>query len=159
MIVSLNLPKSEENKREPLITGLDFLPDRRLVAVDSLNNKCMLLNEGLRRLGTPDTVKSSSPKDVAVLSNSEIVVTGVNFLFFLSVSSDNVISLTKQIETSSNFFSICCKTPTQMVVSTIDDPRNVRMINVDGVETNFQHVEFPKKAYKLGESYVHICSI
>ncbi|KAH3805524.1 hypothetical protein DPMN_133828 [Dreissena polymorpha] len=151
LIVSLNLPKSEDNERKPFLTGLDFLSDGRLVAVDNQNMKCMILNEGLRRLGTPYTFKSS-PTDVAVLSNSEIVVTCVKCLRFLSVSSDNVISLTRQIETSSSFSSICCKTPTQMVVSTIDDIRNVRMISVDGVETDFQQVEFPNKTYKLGDS-------
>ncbi|XP_052217330.1 uncharacterized protein LOC127835101 isoform X4 [Dreissena polymorpha] len=150
LIVSLNLPKSEDNEREPLLSGLDFLSDGRLVALDNLNKKCMILNEGLRRLGPPYTLKSY-PKDVAVLSNSEIVVTCFECLLFLSVSSDNVISLTRQIKTSSSFSSICCKTPTQMVVSTSDDIRNVRMISVDGVETDFQQVEFPKKTYKLGD--------
>ncbi|KAH3805493.1 hypothetical protein DPMN_133796 [Dreissena polymorpha] len=112
----------------------------------------MILNEGLRRLGTPYRLKSN-PAGVAVLSKSEIVVTGYKCLLFLSVSSDNVISLTRQIETSSSFCSICCKTPTQMVVSTFDDIRNVRMISVDGVETDFQQVEFPKKTYTFGESF------
>ena len=95
LIVSLNLPKSEENESEPLITGLDFLSDGRLVAVDNLNRKCMLLNEGLRRLGTPYTLKSSSPKDVAVLSNSEIVVTSVNFFFYQWVQTMSSVWLSK----------------------------------------------------------------
>ncbi|KAH3804521.1 hypothetical protein DPMN_132808 [Dreissena polymorpha] len=47
---------------------------------------------------------------------------------------------------------MCCETPTQMVVSTFDDTRNVIMISVDGVETNYQHVAFPTKAYKVDES-------
>ncbi|XP_052214782.1 uncharacterized protein LOC127833523 isoform X4 [Dreissena polymorpha] len=152
LIVSLNLTKSEDNKHEPLISGLDFLSDGRLVAVDNKNMKCMILNEGLRRLGTPYTFESP-PLDVAVVSNIEIVVTCFECLLFLSVSSDNVISLTRQIKTSSSFWSICLKTPTQMVVSTSDDIRNVRMISVDGVETDFQHVEFPKKTYTLGEIF------
>ncbi|XP_052217329.1 uncharacterized protein LOC127835101 isoform X3 [Dreissena polymorpha] len=151
LIVSLNLTKSEDNKGEPLISGLDFLPDGRLVALDNNNKKCMILNEGLRRLGTPYRFRPS-PHAVAVVSNSEIVVSGSECLLFLSVSSDNVISLTRQIKTST-FLSICCKTPTQMVVSTIDDICNVRMISVDGVETDFQQVEFPKKTYKLGDSF------
>ncbi|KAH3805507.1 hypothetical protein DPMN_133811 [Dreissena polymorpha] len=40
-----------------------------------------------------------------------------------------------------------------MVVSTYDDIRHVRMISVDGVETDFQQVEFPQKTYTLGESF------
>ncbi|XP_052215880.1 uncharacterized protein LOC127834239 [Dreissena polymorpha] len=151
LIVSLNLPKSEDNEDEPLLSGLDFLPDGRLVAVDNNTMKCIILNEGLRRLGTPYTFELF-PKDVAVLSNSEIVVTCFKCLLFLSVSSDNVISLTRKIKTSSSFWSICCKTPTQMVVSTFDDIRKVRMISVDGVETDFEQVEFPKKMYKVGDS-------
>ncbi|KAH3801479.1 hypothetical protein DPMN_155130 [Dreissena polymorpha] len=40
--------------------------------------------------------------------------------------------LNREIRTTSNLNSICCMSPSQMVVSTIDDPRPARMISVDG---------------------------
>ncbi|KAH3797625.1 hypothetical protein DPMN_151209 [Dreissena polymorpha] len=42
-----------DNEMEPFLTGLDFLTDGRLVAVDNKNKKCIILNERLQRLGTP----------------------------------------------------------------------------------------------------------
>ncbi|KAH3804520.1 hypothetical protein DPMN_132807 [Dreissena polymorpha] len=59
LLVSLNRPKSEDNKHETFLTGMDFLPDGRLVAVDNSNMKGIILNGGLRRLGEPYTLKSS----------------------------------------------------------------------------------------------------
>ncbi|KAH3804483.1 hypothetical protein DPMN_132770 [Dreissena polymorpha] len=40
-----------------------------------------------------------------------------------------------------------------MVVSTYDNIRHARMISVDGVEADFQQVEFPKKTYTLDCSF------
>ncbi|KAH3805480.1 hypothetical protein DPMN_133783 [Dreissena polymorpha] len=115
--------------------------------------KCMILNERLQRLGTPYTFKSS-PKDVVVFSRSELALTmgKQKIICIMSVDSDNVISLTREISTSCEYFSICCITPTNMVVSTSNNPCHVRMISVDGVETDFDHLEFHKKTYKQGES-------
>ncbi|KAH3870600.1 hypothetical protein DPMN_033788 [Dreissena polymorpha] len=53
MLVPLDLHKTGDDEKEPYLTGLDFLPDGKLVAVDNFNNKCIILNERLQRLGTP----------------------------------------------------------------------------------------------------------
>ncbi|KAH3803491.1 hypothetical protein DPMN_131752, partial [Dreissena polymorpha] len=53
LLVSVDLPQTGDDEREPLLSGLDFLPDGRLVAVDCMNKKCIILNERLQRLGTP----------------------------------------------------------------------------------------------------------
>jgi hypothetical protein len=63
-----------------------------------------------------------------------------------------MFSYTREINTSSNYDSICCKSPSSMVVSTYEDPRHARLISMDDVESDFDHVVFPKKTYKAHES-------
>ncbi|XP_052224278.1 uncharacterized protein LOC127839926 [Dreissena polymorpha] len=153
LLVSVDLPQTGDDKEKPLLSGLDFLTDGRLVAVDSWNMKCIILNERLQRLGTPYKFKNH-PYSVVCVSHDTLCVTiAGQLVYLLSVSTDNTITLTRKITTSSEFDSICCMSPSNMVVSTFDDPRPVRMISVDGVETDFDHIlTFPKKTYKADES-------
>ncbi|KAH3804154.1 uncharacterized protein LOC127836239 [Dreissena polymorpha] len=152
LLMSVELSKTGDHEKEPFLSGLDFLPDGRLVVVDMKNKKCMLLTERLQRQGTPYTFKSH-PRCVVCLSPSEIAVTlNVNTICLLSINVNNVISLHKEITTSSNIFSICCKSPTNMVVSTCDEHRHARIISVDGVESDLDLVLFPLKTYKSDQS-------
>ncbi|XP_052265912.1 uncharacterized protein LOC127868310 isoform X2 [Dreissena polymorpha] len=154
LLVSVDLHKTGDDKVEPLLTGLDFLPDGRLVAVDNTKMKCIILNERLQRLGTPYKFKDC-PYSVVCVSHDTLCVTGGDYkvVFLLSVSTDNTITLTRQINTTSMFFSICCMSPSHMVVSTCYDPRSARMLSVDGVESDFDHfLTFPMKTYKVDES-------
>ncbi|KAH3803842.1 hypothetical protein DPMN_132110 [Dreissena polymorpha] len=152
LLVSVDLPKTGDDEKKPLLIGLDFLPDGRLVAVDNRNMKCIILNERLQRLGTPYTF-TGNPYCVVCVSHDTLCVTFNGVVYLLSVSTDNTITLTREINTTSTFYSICCMSPSNMVVSTYDDPRPVRMISVDGVETDFDHIlTFPKKTYKVDES-------
>ncbi|KAH3870552.1 hypothetical protein DPMN_033740 [Dreissena polymorpha] len=152
LLVSVDLTNTGDDEKEPLLTGLDFLPDGRLVAVDNFNMKCIILNEQLQRLGTPYKFKGY-PYSVVCVSHDTLCVTFNDAVCLLSVSTDNTITLTREIKTSSEFGSICCMSPSHMVVSTYDDPRPARMISVDGVESDFDHsLTFPTKTYKAGDS-------
>ncbi|XP_052218534.1 uncharacterized protein LOC127836144 isoform X4 [Dreissena polymorpha] len=154
LLVSVDLQKTGDDEKKPLLGGLDFLPDGRLVAVDNKNMICIILNEQLQRLGTPYKFKYH-PYNVVCVSHDALCVTsgGYKVVCLLSVSTDNTITLTREIKTSSKFDSICCMSPSNMVVSTYDDPRPVRMISVDGVESDFDHsLTFPMKTYKIAES-------
>ncbi|KAH3898288.1 uncharacterized protein LOC127864791 [Dreissena polymorpha] len=155
LLVSVDLHKTGDYERDPFLTGLDFLPDGRLVAVDNKNKTCTILNERLQRLGTPYKFKSK-PHSVACVSHDTLCVKvggAYKAVCLLSVSTDNTITLTREINTSSKFRSICCMSPSNMVVSTYDDPRPARMISVDGVESHFDHsLAFPMKTYKVDES-------
>ncbi|KAH3797540.1 uncharacterized protein LOC127838835 [Dreissena polymorpha] len=157
LLVSVDLQKTGDDKEKPLLSGLDFLPDGRLVAVDNRNKnkKCIILNERLERLGTPYKFKDY-PYSVVCVSHDTLCVTGGGagkVVCLLSVSTDNTITLTREINTTSLFDSICCMSPSNMVVSTYNDPRPVRMISVDGVESDFDYfLTFPMKTYKLDES-------
>ncbi|KAH3844318.1 uncharacterized protein LOC127872767 [Dreissena polymorpha] len=151
LIVSVDLPKTGDDEDYPFLTGLDFLPDGRLVAVDNTNCKCIIFNELLQIQGSPYTFQSN-PFSVCACQNG-LAVTGFdNTLHLLSVSSNNVISLKREIGTSSQFDSICHKTPSVMVVSAAKYQHPARMITMDGVELDFDRVEFPKKEYNIEES-------
>ncbi|XP_052216614.1 uncharacterized protein LOC127834639 isoform X2 [Dreissena polymorpha] len=153
LLVSVNLSKTEDDDKEPYLTGLDFLPDGRLVAVDNYNCKCIILNELLQRLGLPYKF-NTNPCDVVCLSSDECAATlgKGKLVCLLSVSKDNVIRLTRIINTTSKFYSISCMSPLRMVVSSYDDPRPVKMLSVDGAESDFDHVTFPVTTYKIDES-------
>ncbi|KAH3810580.1 hypothetical protein DPMN_138973 [Dreissena polymorpha] len=137
----------------PFLSGLDFLLDGRLVAVDNYNIKCIIMNDRLQRLGKPYEFKIP-PLSVVCVSHDALRVTFGVFaaVLFLSVSKDNVIKLTRQIKTPSMFDSICCMFPSHMVVSTWGDPPHARMLSVDGVESDFNNLTFLKKTYKGTES-------
>ncbi|KAH3803816.1 hypothetical protein DPMN_132084 [Dreissena polymorpha] len=115
--------------------------------------KCIILNERLQRLGTPYKFKYH-PHCVVCLSHDALCVTvgGDKVVCFLSVSTDNTIRLTREIRTSFMFFSICCMSPSHMVVSTVNDSHLAAIISVHGVESDFEHVTFPVKKYKQNES-------
>ncbi|KAH3870646.1 hypothetical protein DPMN_033834 [Dreissena polymorpha] len=113
----------------------------------------MRLNELLQRQGTPYKL-NTNPCDVVCLSSDDFAATlgKRKLVCLLSVSKDNVIGLTRIINTTSKFYSISCMSPLRMVVSSYDDPRPARMLSVDGVESDFDHVTFPVKTYTIDES-------
>ncbi|KAH3815803.1 hypothetical protein DPMN_144334 [Dreissena polymorpha] len=151
LLVSVDIKQTGDDK-EPFLTGLDFLPDGRLVAVDNKNCNCIIMDDQLKILGTPYKF-NTNPRDVVCLSQSELAVTMFDkTVRLLSVSPGNAIEMTRQINTSSDVFSIYFMTPAHMVLSTYDDSRPVRMITQAGVESDFDRVLFNNKTYKFAES-------
>ena len=77
--------KSEKgDKYNALVTGLTFLPDGRIAAIDGNNNKCVILDAGLQRSGPPYRFKEK-PRDVTCYGDTNLAVTlgyGI-FLFIL----------------------------------------------------------------------------
>ncbi|KAH3813652.1 hypothetical protein DPMN_142117 [Dreissena polymorpha] len=150
LLVSVDIKQTGDDKEVPFLSGLDFLQDGRLVAVDYKNCKCIVMDDRLIKLGKPYKF-NTIPLDIVCLSQCEVAVTTYDkTVCLLSVSPDNVINLTKKISTSTNVFSICCIVPTNMVVSTFNDPRPVKMITKGGVESDCDYVLF--QTYKLDES-------
>ncbi|KAH3809815.1 hypothetical protein DPMN_138195 [Dreissena polymorpha] len=77
LLVSVDLHRNGDDEKEPLLTGLDFMPDGRLVAVDSKNDKCIIPNERLQRQGKPYKCRSR-PNDFACISENHIIVSVAN---------------------------------------------------------------------------------
>jgi len=71
---TLDLVKAEGDEEFPWVTGLEFMPDGRIAAVDYSNKKCFIMNADLQRLGT--TFKfDSAPYDVTCYKESTLAVT------------------------------------------------------------------------------------
>ena len=73
---SLDLVKTEGDKRSPWVSGLDFLADGRIAAVDNWNRTCFILNADLQRLGSAYTFQNGDiPLDVTCYEESKLAVT------------------------------------------------------------------------------------
>ncbi|XP_052782810.1 uncharacterized protein LOC128219037 [Mya arenaria] len=155
LLKTMKLVKTADDQEEPFVTGLDFLPDGRIVAVDNKNCKCFILSDTLKRFDAFYKFKTN-PKDVTSYSDNNIAVTvssgDIRTICHLTVGSDNTFTLMKTLTTSTNCFSISPLNDRTFVVSTYNDPRPARVIDVDGKESDFDNVKFPGKTYKRGES-------
>ncbi|XP_060593823.1 uncharacterized protein LOC132748268 [Ruditapes philippinarum] len=145
-VISIDLKQNEDEPNEPLYAGLDFLPDGRLVAVDSNNKKCLVYNENLEKVGSYQF--SYKPRDLAAVSNEDVVVTSGEFykMDFLKISDNNKISLNRTCQVKTKYRSICLKDEDQFVAGTFDDVRHVRIVSFSGEEDDF-NVNFPNKKY------------
>jgi len=70
---TLNLVQTSDDEKNPLITGLDFLPHGRIAAIDSNNRKLYILNERLEKQGS--YTFRGKPYDVASFKDNNLVVT------------------------------------------------------------------------------------
>ncbi|KAH3815868.1 hypothetical protein DPMN_144402, partial [Dreissena polymorpha] len=77
LLVSVDIKQTGDDQKEPFLSGLDFLPDGRLVAVDNWNWKCIILDDRLQILGTPYTF-NAYPYDVVCLAQCEDSVSSIN---------------------------------------------------------------------------------
>jgi len=75
--------KKEKGDTEYIwVTGLTFLPDGRIAAIDQGNNKCVILDAGLQRSGPPYWFKEK-PRDVTCYGNTNLAVTLEYDMFFI----------------------------------------------------------------------------
>jgi len=74
LVASLDLVKTGGDTHFPYVTGLSFLTDGRIVAVDTWNTKCFVLDASLKRQGSG--FKFQSPiHDVTCMQNDNLAVT------------------------------------------------------------------------------------
>ncbi|KAH3804928.1 hypothetical protein DPMN_133221 [Dreissena polymorpha] len=150
LLLSTDLQKTGDEDQDPFLTGLDFLPDGKLVAINNRNMKCIIMDNRLQRLGTPYKFKSN-PDDVACISQNKVAVTMSNkTICFLTVSPKYFISLTRHINSSSYVDSICMMNKSTMLGSCYHDVRPARMISIDGTESDFVKVVYEPKTYNIG---------
>ena len=101
-VISVDLKQSEDDKKEPHYSGIDFLPDGRLVAVDYYNKKCLVYNDKLEKVGSYKL--PNNPLSVAALSEEEVAITsGHGFqLDILRVNKSNQITLERSYKVTKN---------------------------------------------------------
>jgi hypothetical protein len=151
-VSSIDLEKTGDDIENPFYTGIDFLPDGRLVAVDNKNKKCVLYNEQLEKVGSyhlPYKLLS-----VAVVSEEEVAITnGIDYyIVFLHVSKFNEITARRTCKVKTKYFSICLKDDKQFVVGTYDESKPVRVVTFTGKECDFD-ITFPNKIYPVDSSF------
>ncbi|XP_060591076.1 uncharacterized protein LOC132746037 [Ruditapes philippinarum] len=150
-VYSINLKKTGNDVNEPFYTGIDCLPDGRLVAVDNNNKKCLVYNEKLEKVGSYQL--SYYPLSVVVVSEEEVAITrgkGYN-IEFLHVSKCNEIRSNRTCKVKAKCYSICLKNDRQFIVGSYDDPRPVRIVSLTGEEQDLR-INFPNKTYPIGTS-------
>ena len=74
LVKTLDLVKTEGDEYTLLVTGLAFLADGRIAAVDNNNKTCFILNADLQRLGSAYKLQSD-PWDVTCYGESKLAVT------------------------------------------------------------------------------------
>jgi len=70
----LDLKQSNGDVDFPSVTGLAFIHDGRIAAVDNRNRACFIMNASLQRLGTSFRFQNK-PKDIACFHDSNLAVT------------------------------------------------------------------------------------
>ncbi|XP_045202661.2 uncharacterized protein LOC123556124 [Mercenaria mercenaria] len=150
-ITSMDLKQTRDDDEKPLYSGLDFLPDGRLVAVDNLNKKCLIYNEKLEKIGSHQL--SYTPLSVVAVSEEEVAITSGKHckIDFLRVGKSNDITLIRTCKVKTEYYSICMKDDKHFVVGTINDTRPVRIVSLSGEEKDFS-IDFPNKKYPIGAS-------
>ncbi|XP_052799357.1 uncharacterized protein LOC128230972 [Mya arenaria] len=155
LLKTLKLENTGDDKELPFVTGLDFLPNKRIFAVDDCNCTCFILDDTLKRFDAFYKF-TANPRDVTSYSDNNIAVTvsarAIRTICLLTVGSNNTITLMKTLNTSTYCFSICPLNDHTFVVSTREDTRPAKMIDADGEERNFDNVMFSSNKYKIGES-------
>ncbi|WAR12568.1 hypothetical protein MAR_026748 [Mya arenaria] len=73
LLASRNLKQGEDGDKEPVISGLDFLPDGRIVAVDNWNRRLIVTDQQLNNLATH--LLASSPQDIVTTSDQKVAIT------------------------------------------------------------------------------------
>ncbi|XP_045202221.2 E3 ubiquitin-protein ligase TRIM71-like [Mercenaria mercenaria] len=147
-ITSIDLKQTGDDVKEPLFSGLDFLPDGRLVAVDNKNMKCLIYNEKFEKVGSFQL--SYMPRSVATVSEDEVAITsgGKYKIDFLRVSKSNDITFIRTCKVSTKYDSICLKDEGHFVTGTVDDTRSVRIVSLSGEEKDFS-TSLPNKDCSL----------
>lgn len=134
----------------PLFTGMEFLPDGRLLVIDNSNKKLNIVNENLQKLGVHKFAKLIY--DIAVISNEQVAVTTGEFfsIEFLLVSSANEVTVIRRLKTTAPYYSICLMNDSTFLVGTFNHNHPMRMLNLTGEEKDF--INLPAKRYDIDDS-------
>jgi len=85
------LKQEKGDKYNTWVTGLTFLPDGRIAAIDWSNNKCVILDAGLQRSGPPYRFQDQ-PRDVTCYGNTNLAVTLRYDIFVITTPTTNGVT-------------------------------------------------------------------
>ncbi|KAL4216715.1 hypothetical protein ACF0H5_024438 [Mactra antiquata] len=150
---SIELKATSDNLKEPMYTGLSFLPDGRLVTVDAWNRTCLIYDVNLN-VKNSYKLPYEYPYCVAAVSDDEIVVTsgGKYRLDFLNVSKTNELTVKRTCKMNAKYYSISMMNNENFVVSTVDHIKPFRIVSLSGHETDFS-IKTSSKKYPVDRNY------
>lgn len=122
--------------RVPFYSGMDFLPDGRIVLVDNKNRRLRVMSEGLEKLSMFKF--RTYCHDVAVICDERVAVTRNKFIDILHISTTNDITFLSSIDATVRCNAVCLLNDTTLLVSTYEDRRPLRMITLSGDETDLE---------------------
>jgi len=137
-------------KEKVLLTGVAFLPDNRIVAVDNYNKLVILLSTNLEVLVKVPV--NTVPTDITVLSTSELVVTDVG-LNLLSINQTNNIKEVKSIldGLSTVYDSVCVFDKDTVIAGFHWGHATAVKVNVRTSVVSTFSKNAPQKQYKIRE--------
>ncbi|XP_060599843.1 uncharacterized protein LOC132753396 [Ruditapes philippinarum] len=152
LVSSIDLKAPEDDIYEPLYSGIDFLFDGRLVAVDNSNNKCLVYNQKLEEVGIFDL--TNRPQSVVAVSDEVVAITsGDKYeIEFLHITKSNKITSCKRCKVQTKYDSICLKDDRQYVVGTIGHKRHARIVSLTCEEYDLG-IDFENKIFPIDSSY------
>jgi hypothetical protein len=148
-IVILDVLTSRSDEKQPLYSGMDFLPDGRLALVDNANWKCLILSRKLEVIGKHQF--SSHIFDIVATSNNELFVTGAKRLENVLIDSEKGFARVESFSLESCPFSICKFNDDRFVIGTYRSSIPARILSKSGREFEFS-VDFPEKYWKIDDS-------
>ena len=142
--ISSILKKSKKDKGLPVYSGLDFLPDGRIVAVDNHNTKCVVMDENLSMLG--ECMLEMKPLDITVLPDNSVAISYGSKLSLYAVNEDNTITHSETLQTEGRYFSLKAFQADTLVASTYNCDRPMKLVTLTGEEKDFD-LPFPPIPY------------
>ncbi|XP_052777742.1 uncharacterized protein LOC128215053 [Mya arenaria] len=141
---------------EPLISGLDFISQQRILAVDNRNYKLILLNADLTIVNVHTFDRA--PVDVVVIGNSAVVsIPGYQILEVFDITRDNRIVLKAHLPTISQYSSLCKFDDTSIIGCVLHDKNFIRKVtfcqHMTEIKENILRTPFPAKKFKISEMY------
>lgn len=147
----IKITRAEQN---PLYSGLDYLPDGRLIAIDNWNKKLLVLSEKFVVLGSYKF--EIYPLCIVVISEDEVAVTAgdVKMIIVLQISVTNKISQVRNFKINLPCKSICMIDDGHFLVGTYRATKPACIVSLAG-ETEDLNINFPRKKY---EFKAHFCT-
>ncbi|XP_052776887.1 uncharacterized protein LOC128214451 isoform X2 [Mya arenaria] len=150
--VTLSVETYSDNE-DPFISGIDFLEDGRLVALDNANNKCLVLGGNLHILGQPFTF-FTKPLDICAYKGNQAAVTSGNYIYFLVVDQFNTTRLIRKVSTSASYFSISRFNRSGFLCSAYRDAKApIREVDFEGNEIDFKDLSFADIKFEFYQSF------
>lgn len=149
MTASLNLTEQEKEGSISLYTGLEFLGEKRLLAVDNLNDECLIMNENLEILNSYK--HSDCLYDAITLPDNEVLLTSSRALVTLAVNDENIFTKEMTTEVKCRPYSLSLCDSENLVIGTYNSQTPASILTKNGTEKNLG-LNFQEKDWDIDDS-------